>query len=227
MNKQWQEWTRRFAKLSQRERILVFAAVVIGLVMGAEVLFIDPLWAQRSRLDKDMQALQSEHDTLEQVVGVFTSSGAEPGAADLAQLNLLETQLAELTARLDQVRSGLVSPQAMPALLESLLARHHRLKLVSLQTLPTEPVATEVAEVPPAATEPANNPKESQRLYRHPMELRLSGSYADITAYVAALERLRPRLLWSGLELDASRHPSIELKLRLYTLSLEKAWLAL
>jgi MSHA biogenesis protein MshJ len=82
-------------------------------------------------------------------------------------------------------------------------------------------------ESQPAAA-PGDNPAPfAGNLYRHGLELRVSGSYADLGAYVAALERLRPRLLWSGLELDATRHPKVELKLKLYTLSLEKAWLAL
>jgi MSHA biogenesis protein MshJ len=231
--KHWQDWRGRFARLSPRERGLVFAAVLVALVMGSESLFITPLWQQRRVLNKDIQARQGELATLQQVVAILEAPGNTAGAGELAQLQALERQLAEQDGQLDRFRAGLVAPREMPSVLEALLARHHRLKLVALKTLAAEAVGASVespgAEPPAAApAQAAASPADgTQHLYRHPVELTVRGSYADLAAYVSALERLRPRLLWRALELDAGRPTGPELRLRLYTLSLDKAWLAL
>jgi MSHA biogenesis protein MshJ len=43
--------------------------------------------------------------------------------------------------------------------------------------------------------------------------------------YLEELERLPTHLYWTALELDAARYPSHTLKIVVYTLSLDAAWL--
>lgn len=60
------------------------------------------------------------------------------------------------------------------------------------------------------------------------MELTVEGSYADLMDYLSSLESLPgPKLLWGGVALKVERHPTVQLTLTVYTLSLDRAWLQL
>ena len=64
-------------------------------------------------------------------------------------------------------------------------------------------------------------------LYRHGVEIRLEGSYDDLQVYMAQLEKLPQRLLWGELVYRVIDYPRAEIRLTLYSLSPDKAWLAL
>jgi MSHA biogenesis protein MshJ len=62
-------------------------------------------------------------------------------------------------------------------------------------------------------------------LFRHGIELTVSGAYLDLYEYLRTLERLPAQLYWGRAELSVSEYPSITLKLTLYTVSFDRAWL--
>jgi MSHA biogenesis protein MshJ len=103
------------------------------------------------------------------------------------------------------------------------------LRLLGLKTVPVAPLL----ERKDAAGEMAAAPAKPQRtdpnlqagLFRHGVEIRLQGSYQELTAYLQRLEQSNLKLLWSGVVLSADRHPRLELTLTVYTLSLDRAWL--
>lgn len=233
MTQRWQAWSKRFAALSMRERGLIFAAVAVGIIMGGQALLVDPLMARQAAQQKQMDTQRDELQALQTQRIVLEAEAAASPQHKLLQA--LQAQLAEQDERLRAAQANLVAAADMPALLEKLLARHHRLQLVSLTSLPAERLdvaAPATAGVPAgsATTEPAAasaSQEESAALYRHGVELTVRGSYSELAAYVAELERLPQRLFWQALTMDAQRHPVVELKLKLYTLSLEKSWLAL
>jgi MSHA biogenesis protein MshJ len=71
------------------------------------------------------------------------------------------------------------------------------------------------------------SPKESKErlIYRHGLELTVAGSYLDLLAYVRDLEALPTQLYWGALNVDASQYPKVLMKVTVYTLSLDRAWL--
>ena len=69
-------------------------------------------------------------------------------------------------------------------------------------------------------------PTPGERLiYRHGIEVTVSGAYLDLHRYLSELERLPTQLYWSSLDLEATNYPRHTLKLVVYTLSLDPAWL--
>jgi MSHA biogenesis protein MshJ len=84
------------------------------------------------------------------------------------------------------------------------------------------------AATPAVATTAALPPSDGAPLYRHGVEITVEGSYGDLMGYLSALESLPgPRLLWGGIKLKVEKHPTVQLSLTVYTLSLDKAWLEL
>jgi MSHA biogenesis protein MshJ len=64
-------------------------------------------------------------------------------------------------------------------------------------------------------------------LYRHGVEIRLEGSFAELQAYLVQLEALQKRLLWGQLQYRVTAYPTAEMSLMVYTLSPDRTWLAL
>jgi MSHA biogenesis protein MshJ len=85
------------------------------------------------------------------------------------------------------------------------------------------------APAPAATAAPAALPPgDGAPLYRHGVEITVEGNYGDLMGYLSALESLPgPRLLWGGIKLKVEKHPTVQLSLTVYTLSLDRAWLEL
>ena len=62
-------------------------------------------------------------------------------------------------------------------------------------------------------------------MYKHGVQITVRGSYADLLQYLTALEKLPTRMFWGVAKMKVVQHPSVELTLTLYTLSLDKTWL--
>ena len=167
-----------------------------------------------------------------QIQALIANSNADPDA-------MLRTKLAQLREQSDrngktlaEIQGALVPPQRMPALLEDILRRNHALRLVALKTLPVTGLAEpEAAVVSKTATEtdkpvPKSAPAASL-VYKHGVELTVSGSYADLVHYLTELEALPWHMFWAKADLDVEQYPKVNLTLRLYTLSLDPAWLSI
>jgi MSHA biogenesis protein MshJ len=70
-------------------------------------------------------------------------------------------------------------------------------------------------------------PKPPELLFRHGVEITLSGSYLDMIAYMEALEALPTQLFWGKADFEVSQYPNARLTLTLYTLSMDKKWMKL
>lgn len=233
MKARWKALLARFDALSQRERALVAATIVGGILLLGNSLFIDLPLARGKILSKQQLAESGELLTLQTQLSSLQRELHDPDEDNRLRLVSMRKELQEMRATLAQHEKQLVPPQEIPALLEQMLARHAALRLISLQTLPTVPAdAAEAKAVEPAKTEakdivaellPRRNGLE---VWRHGVEIRLQGSYADLTAYVLELESLPQRLVWGEVRLKAD-YPKSELHLKIYTYSLDPAWLRL
>lgn len=231
MKRRWKALLARYDALTQRERALVAAAVVGGVLLIGNSLFVDLPMARASLLQKQMQAEQGELQALQLQIGKLQSEIRDPDEDNRNRLKTLRAQQGELQEALARYEKLLVSPGQITALLEQLLTRHANLRLVSLRSLPVVPAGpAEEAPVQPANAAdkalPALGVGGANDVWKHAVEVRLQGSYADLAAYVAELEKLPQRLIWGEVSLTAD-YPKAELRLKLHTYSLERAWLKL
>ena len=105
-----------------------------------------------------------------------------------------------------------------------MLNRDSHVRLVKLRTIPVAALM-EPAGVPTdnTATKP---PAPSKNLvYKHGMELTVEGSYLDLLEYQARLEKLPWRMFFARTSVNAVDYPRVLMTIKLYTLSLEEAWL--
>jgi len=230
MKRRWLQFTARVEALQPRERIMAFGAAAVVLVFLANSLVFAPLSRKEAAL---RQTLAQQAGAIEGVEADIASKARayanDPNDALRKRLAALRAETERTSADLRTMQKGLVPPERIAPLLESILRANGRLTLVSLKTLPvttlSDGAATPAAPAAPAATPPVV--KSADLLYRHGVELTVRGSYLDMVDYMQALETLPTQLFWGKAQLDAEAYPNVRLTLTLYTLSLDSKWMKL
>ncbi|MBQ5947596.1 hypothetical protein [Massilia sp. ST3] len=251
------ELAAKIDALSLRERGLMFAAVVAVIVFLAHSLALGPLLRDQDTLRDQIAQQRNNMMGLDgEITAKVQAYQVDPDAPARDRLAAIKEETARLNEALLAMEHGLVPPERMAPLVESILKANGRLKLVSLRTLPSEPLSgaegagnapsaappasapqpapgTPGAVLPPAAPAPgaspsgAAAPKQADLLYRHGVEVTVRGNYLDMVDYMSALETMPTRLFWGKAQLDVEEYPASRLTLTLYTLSLDRKWMKL
>ena len=223
----------RIEAMSLRERAMVFAATAAVIVFAGHALVLAPMFAQQAALRTQIaQQLEAVTGTDAEIAAKVQAFQVDPDAASRARLNSINQELGQLGQQLLAIEHGLVPPERIAPLLESILRANGKLKLVSMRTLPVEPLsgppgaaaqAAPVEPAPGAASSAANVPL----LYRHGVEVTVRGNYLDMVDYMSALEALPTRMFRGRAQLDVEEYPAARLTLTLHTLSLDRQWMKL
>jgi len=209
----------RFDQLSLRERIIVLVAALLLIALIWDSTFMASLDKERKSRLQQIDALRAEISGLDLSIEALVAQGAaDPKKSSHATADTLKAEIKDIERRLAGVTSGLIAPKEMSQVLEQVLARAKRLRLLALKTLPPEAViAPGTAAQPDAAS--------TAQIFKHGVELELSGSYLDTLYFLQALEALPWRFFWDRIEFAVEQHPQGRIKLRLYTLGLEEGWI--
>jgi MSHA biogenesis protein MshJ len=229
MKQRWQKFAARVDALSQRERIMSFAAGAALLYAVAQIGVIGPLLRKQEQLH--IQVVQQQNNIAginAEITQKLKEAEADPDAPVRARLAATREEAARLGESLRSMQQGLVPPDRVAPLLESILRANGRLKMVSLRTLPVEPLSSLGAKKDAAAEDAAAKPAPKRELlFRHGVEVTVRGSYLDMVDYMTALEGLPTQLFWGKAQLEVEEYPSVRLTLTLYTLSLDEKWMKL
>lgn len=229
MRQYWDRLADRVDAMSLRERVLVFlmvAAVVLALM---NVLLLNPLLAKQTRLSGQMKQDEGRLEAVHaQVQALVRESTGGADAARKERLLILKQQIAQVDDALRALQKGLVPPDRMASLLKDILQREGRLQLVSLKTLPASSILEDAQKGAPAEKIKASaSSAEGPLVYRHGVEVVVRGEYRELLDYLVRLEGLKWQMFWGKAELKVEEYPRSTLTLTLYTLSLDKTWLAI
>lgn len=251
----WQRISTRIEGMAQRERVLCLAAAAAVLLFAAQMAVLGPLERKRDRL----QTLKTQQagrlvDINDQITKLAAASRQDPNELLAGKLNAVRADTLRLSDQLRTMEKGLVPPERIAPLLESILRANGRLQLVSLRTLPVDTVDGTSPDAAPDAARgldpnkpftPAAQPDAAASapstaaggiksaavpgtvLYRHGVELTVRGNYLDMIDAMGALESLPTQLFWGRAQLDVEAYPKARLTLTLYTLSLDSKWMKL
>lgn len=228
IKQQWVKINERYLALTRRERLIVSAALIFAPLMLGDALVLDPL---RARVKQAQGSLAQQSSSLAeiqaQVSGMQQQLQNDPDAGAKAELAALVVERQKLDEALRELGATLVRPEEMNALLEGMLARNSSLRLLSLKTIAPRSILGQKA-VNQAAAESRGKVEERKfDLYKHEVELRVEGSFSELQAYLVQLEQVNRGLLWSGVQYKVLEHPRAEMSVMVYTLSPDRAWLAL
>jgi MSHA biogenesis protein MshJ len=197
MTANWEKLVARVNAMKRRERLLLFAAIVVLLGAVTNQLFISPLTrlqAQRAReIDSSSEAMEAQRVKLEEALA----------GSRRARMAELEGQIAAAQSEIEAADRGIASISASAtdeAALRAVLTR-------SLQG--TRKVA--LLRVSTAEAAPGSTPASGRGV-----DITLGGDYLDLMEYLAALEAALPQARWSALRLTAETTP-VQVSVRIAT----------
>lgn len=219
---QWAKLASRFDAYSQREKALLAVVAVGGIVMLGFTALIDPNLAKVRTAERLVAQQQNDASNVEALLqSVKVQLKLDPDAGRKAALEKLKAELLAVENAVRNLEGGLVAPEKMNTVLERLLAGNSRLRLLSLKSL----APVNIADAGKA--EGAKSPIGGLGLYKHGVEVRLEGSYADLHAWLSQMESTEQKILWGDVRLQVVEHPRSVLSLTIFTLGTDKAWLAI
>jgi MSHA biogenesis protein MshJ len=212
-------------RLTLRERLFLFAAVLTVLVGAWEALLDAPIAAREKAAGEAITALRDRLGTLNQSVTITAEGMSEGMPGQLERLNALRARVAEGDAAVRLYTSELVSPLQMRLVLEELIRRQSGLRLLGATNLEPRPLFDDPADADKGAAAKSTADSAAPKLYRHALVLRVEGSYLDCLEYLRAVEALPWHLYWARFELKVGDYPTNTYSIEVRTLSLDKEWI--
>lgn len=234
MKKYWQTISVRIDALTLRERAFIFAAAAAFIIFVMFFFALNPSYLKQRALLDQITMQQDRISAVEaDITATIEAHTLDPDTAERARLAKIRADAQALSASLTAMQEGMVAPERMTGMLEQMLRTHRGLRLKSMRTLGESSLGTPQAAaapgagaiVPAAAAQNSKAPPEL--LHRHGVEMVVQGSYADMVAYMDALERMQGQVFWGSATLKSDTWPNATLTVVVYTINLDKKWLKL
>ncbi|MBI1423966.1 MAG: hypothetical protein GC149_10910 [Gammaproteobacteria bacterium] len=225
MTLRWKQFHQQYEALSLRERILVSASILIAIVVLWYILLFSPMYASHSDTQTQFAKLQTSIKTLQQQQQTLQQRQQQDPLRELKErIAQLNKHITDTDERLKDKLHGLIPPQQMAKVLESVLQQHHELTLIKLQSLPATPLITRAAASDKTEAKTPVQGKSSE-VYRHGLQLEFEGSYLATLAYLKALQTLPWEFYWDEVRLDVEKYPRAKVTITVHTLSLTEGWI--
>lgn len=207
------QWAEKFDALSQRERVMVAAAVII--VVGMTLYMpLESLLLKRDALQRESKALVAENNISEQQIALYQQKLAQdPDEEYRARLTILTQQMADIDSQLTEQMVDMVPAERMPAMLSELLVRIKGVKLQSFDSIAPTPLL-------------AVGEENKLNLYSHGIKLVLEGDYFSTVKFIEAVEAMPNKLYWKQLDYSVDQYPKANIVLELYTLSINEDFIS-
>ncbi|KGY11126.1 MSHA biogenesis protein MshJ [Vibrio tubiashii] len=207
MEQYWQQWCDKFVQLSAREKWLITLCGFVAIALGLFTFLVEPTLEQNKATTQRIAASKLNAQRLEADILLMTAKLRKDPDQELNQeYKQLMAESQELSTQLAAIVENLIAPSQMAQLLEQVLAESKGLHLVSLASMPAEPIVTNEAQ------------SSSTGYYIHPVRLELTGQYFAIVNYLETLENLPVKYYWRSFHYSVEEYPSARLVLEVYTL---------
>lgn len=207
MNEFWSSLEERFDEMSGREKVLIALCGLVTVVMLLFTLVLEPKLNEVTSNDKQLRNLKQMNQQTEiEILRIQAQLKKDPNAEIDQAISQLLMESQHLSMQLSEIIEHLITPSQMASLLESVLEQQSGIHLVSLQTLPAEPI-TEDKEA-----------SQYSGYYVHPVRMELTGDYFSIANYLTKLEGLPASYYWRSFSYNVEEYPKAKLVLEVYTL---------
>lgn len=198
-------------RFSVRERAMILLCLVLLLASISYGVQWSLGWTDNRELRNQITTLETQTTSNQNTLLAMEQMSSDPQLQTLVLQNeRLREQIRDLDDRISGITDILIPPDTMANLLRELLGNTN-MTLVSFRALPSQPVAQEEAA--------------SGSLYRHRLDIELTGSFSALTQYLQTIEGLPWRLFWDELSVETRDYPILRIRLKVHTLSDQEAWL--
>jgi MSHA biogenesis protein MshJ len=210
-----QSLTNRINALKFRERAMILLAFLAVVGFVGETYFLAPARQELAREKKRIADQQNRRQELQaQEVRLRQRLEEDLDARNRQRIQDLRAEIAKEEKRLHAELDNLVSPVEMNRVLRDFVPADGRLRLERVRSLPSSALNIGAGE-------------DAPRLYRRGVELELQGEFLALLDYLRAIEASPWRLHWDVLRLNISEYPVCEIRLRVFTLSIEPGWIGI
>ncbi|MCZ2366485.1 type II secretion system protein GspM [Vibrio diabolicus] len=207
MNEFWISLEERFGEMSAREKVLIALCGLVVVIMLLFTLVLEPKLNEIISNERQLSNLKQANQKIEiDTLRIQAQLKKDPNAEIDRSISNLLTESQHLSMQLAEIIEHLITPSQMAELLENVLEQQSGIHLLSLQTLPSEPI-TEDKEA-----------SQYSGYYVHPVRMELTGDYFSIANYLNKLESLPASYYWRSFSYKVEEYPKAKLVLEVYTL---------
>ena len=234
MKRYWERVRNKIDDMSLRERLMIFVAAAFIVISLLNVALLDPLLAKQKMLSTQVVQQQEKMKELQAQLQNLVQAKSDDAHSPLRiRLTQLQTQLQEQNSYLQSRRDRLIAPNKIADLLRRVLNKNGGLQLVELKTLPVslliekpQTAETSVQPIVAAPTGEQRQPESQKQIFKHGVQITVRGGYLELMHYITSLEKMPEQMFWGEAILNVEKYPDAVFTLTVYTLSLDKTWLA-
>ncbi len=195
-----------------RERLLIF---VTGLMLLGSVWYLglmQPLDKQATRDRSEIASLRERIELYNQNLEVEALQISSTGTGEREKLARMQGRLDEINERLGGYVAELIDPAQMSLVLQGLLKKKSKLRLIRVRNLTPEAMS-------------ASTDALTMTFFRHGLEIEFEGSYLACLEYLEEIEDLPWRFYWQVLDIEVLEYPRNRIRLEVSTLSPDVEWI--
>ncbi|MDT8426862.1 MAG: hypothetical protein RQ733_12915 [Methyloprofundus sp.] len=202
----------RLELLSLREKLYIVAAVLAGLWMGLENLYLQPTWQQQKQLREEISQLDTQLNDLIIARAEIEAQGKfNPNQQNTQALGKVKANLKQLKQKIQLGNKRFVESESMTLVLAELLNNDYGLQLMRVEKLPVKSLTEQK--------------QEKSWVFEHGLSLTFSGNYQNTLHYLQAIEASPWRFLWHSIDYKTQEYPTAEVTIKVYTLGFQEHWL--
>lgn len=203
----WQLLSEKYADLSYREKWLIGFCGLVGVSLILFSTLLEPAMLLKQASDKQVILAQQSVQQLNRDINhAKIKLREDPNKAVNLEFKKLLKESQALSLQLSQIIDGLVSPSQMAQLLEKVLQDNTGVNLVSMESMPAEPINK------------GDSGKQVTGYYVHPIRLEITGNYFAILRYLEVLEALPVKYYWRSFRYSVEKYPGARMVIEVYTL---------
>jgi len=204
----WRRIKRQFdSRVVSERRILIIAAVCVSWFL-LDAVWVTPSFNKLTQSRQDYAQASERHASEQARNATLMQTLALQKAQAAAELQQIRARMDEAQSMQDQMQSKLAPAREMRFFLEALLAKQGQLRVMSIQTMTPKAVAA-----PGSAR---------ALLYRHGLQIEVSGQFHDLLTWLRSAESMPKQLLWDELHLKTDEKNGLVLSVQVHTLSPDK-----
>lgn len=213
MKEQWLIWQQKFESVDvKRRRIWLIAALFLIIYLSYWFGLRPALEIIKSETTKQEMQQGQIDQVLQEVKQIEQRLAGDPQAAQRRRLEQLQARLLQVDEQLNK-EANYVSAADNRAILRALLNQASNVKVQSAQALPAELIYQDEIS-------------QDTGIFRHRLQLVIRGNYFSLSNYLQQLEKLEWSFYWQRLDYNVLQAPEAELTLEIYTISLERDYVA-
>ncbi len=202
----------RIELLSLREKLYIVCAILAGLWMGIDSLYLQPTWQQQKQLHEEIQQIETQLNDLVVAKAEVEALGKfNPNEKNRLALSQVKTNLTQLKQKVQLGNKHFVESESMTLVLAELLNKDYELQLIRVEKLPVKSLT--------------DQKQEKSWVFQHGLSLTFSGNYQNTLRYLQAIEASSWRFLWHSIDYKTQEYPTAEVTIKVYTLGFQEHWL--